>query len=197
MEALITQYGYIAVLLGTFLEGETILILAAFAAHRGFLNIEWVIACAFIGTLLGDTLYYLLGRTRGNRLLDKRPDWKVKVEKVFKLLRSNEVLAILSFRFMYGIRSVSSFVIGMSRIPLPKFILLNSIGAAIWAITIGSLGYFFGELLEHIIAGFKRYEMLALGLIALTGALVWCIHFARQRSRRIACKMNTTEGNGK
>jgi len=182
MEALITQYGYVAVLMGTFLEGETILVLGAFAAHRGFLNIEWVIGCAFLGTLAGDQLYYFLGRTRGAKFLEKRPAWHALVERAFKLLRSNEILAILGFRFFYGIRSVSSFVIGMSQVPPLKFLILNSIGAAIWAITIGGLGYAFGVVLEQLITHFKRYEMLALALIAVTGAVIWCVHFVRQRS---------------
>ena len=36
LAALVTQYGYAAVAVGCLLEGETVLLLAGFAAHRGY-----------------------------------------------------------------------------------------------------------------------------------------------------------------
>ena len=56
LQQLITDYGYLAILMGTFLEGETILILGGFASHRGYLELPWVVVSAFIGTLAGDQL---------------------------------------------------------------------------------------------------------------------------------------------
>ena len=50
----VAAYGYLAVLLGTLLEGETVLLLAGFAAHQGHLAIHWVLLIAFIGGTLGD-----------------------------------------------------------------------------------------------------------------------------------------------
>ena len=47
---LIDQFGYWAILAGTFLEGETILVLAGFAAHQGYLRLDLVILAAFIGS---------------------------------------------------------------------------------------------------------------------------------------------------
>jgi len=46
LEELISTYGYAAIGIGTFLEGETILILVGFAAHRGYLELPWVIVFA-------------------------------------------------------------------------------------------------------------------------------------------------------
>jgi membrane protein DedA with SNARE-associated domain len=37
LASLIQEYGYAAVFAGTFIEGETVLIMAGFAAHRGYL----------------------------------------------------------------------------------------------------------------------------------------------------------------
>jgi membrane protein DedA with SNARE-associated domain len=48
-EGQISAYGYYAVEAGTFFEGETVLVLAGFAAHRGYLELPLVIACAFAG----------------------------------------------------------------------------------------------------------------------------------------------------
>ena len=40
LTALIASYGYYALFVGTFLEGETVLIAAGFAAHRGILDLS-------------------------------------------------------------------------------------------------------------------------------------------------------------
>lgn len=54
----IEHFGYLAILVGTLLEGETFLILGGFAAHRGYLDLSLVILSAFLGTVLGDQLFY-------------------------------------------------------------------------------------------------------------------------------------------
>ena len=61
LESLLNEYGYPVLLIGTFLEGETILILGGMAAHLDYLSLGWVIACGFLGTLFGDQLYFFLG----------------------------------------------------------------------------------------------------------------------------------------
>jgi membrane protein DedA with SNARE-associated domain len=73
LEQLVSDYGYAAILIGTFFEGEMVLILGGFAAHRSYLQLPWVIVCAFVGTLFGDQLFYYIGRFRGMRLLERRP----------------------------------------------------------------------------------------------------------------------------
>ena len=67
----VTHFGYMAILIGTFLEGETILVLGGFLAHRGYLHLPWVIASAFAGTFAGDQLYFYLGRFKGMKGLKK------------------------------------------------------------------------------------------------------------------------------
>jgi len=76
MEAFIKHFGYLAILIGTFLEGETILILGGFAAHRGYLDLSLVIMSAFIGTFFGDQLFYFLGHKHSQTILNHRPQWQ-------------------------------------------------------------------------------------------------------------------------
>ena len=49
LASLIQTYGYGIVLIGTVLEGETVLTLAGFAAHRGYLQLPLVIVTAAVG----------------------------------------------------------------------------------------------------------------------------------------------------
>lgn len=180
-EELISTYGYAAVAIGTFLEGETILILGGFAAHRGYLELPWVILCTFLGTLRGDQLYYYIGRTKGKSALKKRPYWKAKSDKVFLLLNRHQIWLILGFRFLYGLRTVTPFLIGISKISPARFLILDIFGASIWAMIIGTSGYLFGYTLEIIIGDIKHYELLIFFILASVGGVLWLFHLRKKR----------------
>ena len=184
LQQLITDYGYLAILIGTFLEGETILILGGFASHRGYLELPWVVVSAFIGTLAGDQFYFYLGRKHGQNWLNKRPAWKAKSGKVYALLDRHQLWLILGFRFLYGLRTITPFIVGTSRISPIRFLFLNGLGAGLWAIVIGVSGYLFGQALELLIGDIRHYEMWLFGLLAGIGLLVWWINAIRRKSPR-------------
>jgi len=186
LESLIETFGYLAILIGTFLEGETILVLGGFAAHRGYLALPWVILAAFIGSLCGDQLFFYLGRKHSQMILAKRQSWKGRIERAQKLLDRFRTPLVLAFRFLYGLRTVAPFVIGMSPVPTRRFIFLNAVGALVWAVAIGSASYLFGHTMEIILGDIKHYELEFLGAIAVTGAAIWVLHFYRRRKRRIS-----------
>ncbi|MBD3822823.1 MAG: DedA family protein [Thiotrichales bacterium] len=177
LTSLISEYGYWAILVGTFLEGETILVLGGLAAHSGYLDLTTVIAVAFVGSLSGDQLYFYIGRAKGMDFIEKRPRWHKPTQKVFDLLHRHQVPLILGFRFLYGLRSVTPFAIGASGISPVRFLILNAIGALIWAITIGTLGYLFGQVVESVMGEIKKYEMWLLGGIAILAVLAWLARY--------------------
>ena len=147
----VSTYGYAAIAIGTFFEGETILILGGLAAHQGYLDLPGVIGSAFLGTMFGDQLYFYIGRIKGYSVLEKRPHWKRKSARVLNLLKRHQILLILGFRFLYGTRTITPFLIGISRVSPVRFLILNIIGASVWAAVIGGLGYAFGQTLESLV----------------------------------------------
>ncbi|HSO06448.1 MAG TPA: DedA family protein [Pelomicrobium sp.] len=181
-EALISTYGYLAVLIGAFLEGETIVALAGFAARRGYLELPWVVLTAFAGTLCSDQFYFYLGRRHGAAWLARRPRWRARVDQVTHRLERHQTLFILSFRFLYGLRTAAPFAIGLSRVPALKFLLLNVIGAAAWSALIAGLGYAFGHALEALLDDIKRYEVWV--LTAVVALIVLARLLLRLRERR-------------
>lgn len=193
LQSFIDTYGYAAVLVGTFFEGETVLVLGGFTAHRGYLHLPWVILAAFIGSLCGDQLFFFLGRWHNQSVLAKRPSWKLRVDKAQRLLGRYRTLLVLTFRFMYGLRTVAPFVIGMSTVPTAQFVFLNAVGALVWAILVGLGGYLFGSALESIFGNLKHYEVQILGAIAVIGGFVWVLHFYRRR-RRESSRMKSPQG---
>ena len=184
IEALVDNYGYAAILVGTFLEGETILVLGTVAAHMGYLELPWVLISAFTGTLCGDQLYFFIGRYRGQAFLAKHRRWRRRAGKVRRLLERHHIPIILGFRFLYGLRNVTPFVIGMSRVPIPQFVVLNLVGAALWAAIIGALGYAFGASAAQLLGNFKQYETAILSVVLLAGAMIWAVHWFIDDERR-------------
>ena len=74
-ESLLAKYGYVAILLGTAFEGETIMIMGGFSARRGYLKLlPWVVLAGFAGTFIQNQVYFVLGRRYGKRTMDKHPD---------------------------------------------------------------------------------------------------------------------------
>lgn len=183
LSSLIQHYGYLAILAGSLLEGETILVLGGLAAHLGYLELPWVIACAFAGSSIGDQLYFLLGRFRGQSLLDAHPKWQRKVDRAFDLIHRHQNLIILSCRFLYGMRIVTPFVLGMSRVGILRFVSLNLLAAAVWATVIATLGYLFGHAMEAILGEVKRYEAAVMLSVVVIGLTLWVISMRSNRRR--------------
>ena len=185
---LIRQYGYLAILIGTFLEGETILILGGFAAHMGYLDLPLVIASAFAGSFSGDQLYFYIGRHFGPKIISRRLSWQEGAEKVYKHLHRHQNLLILTFRFFYGFRNVTPFVVGSARISRLRFFMLNLIGAVIWAFSFGYAGYLFGEAFNMFMDNFQRYQMYVLLALAALGIFIWLITLLLHRRRALEHK---------
>lgn len=177
--SLVEQYGYLAVFIGTFLEGETVLLVAGFAAHRQLLKLPNVMVLAFIASALGDQFYFFLGRHHGHRLLARFPALAGQAPRVKRLLAKYDTLLILSIRFLYGLRIAGPIVMGALEVSPFRFTVLNLIGAAIWAVLIAWLGYIFGSALEWLLQDIKRIEESVLVGILLAGALWSLFRFWR------------------
>lgn len=176
---MVEQYGYVAVLVGTFLEGETILVLGGLAAFHGHLQLQGVMLCAFIGSLFGDQLWFYLGRRGGRALLARKPSWRPAMERIDRIMIRHQYWFILVFRFLYGLRTVAPFAIGMSQVRIITYTILNVIGAAIWAVSVALLGYWLGDLLRS--PAVRTYERLAIALLLAVFAVLWYWRWRRGR----------------
>ncbi len=181
MEEFIRNFGYAAIFIGTFFEGETILVLGGFLAHRTYLELPWVITAAFFGTLCGDQMYYYLGRVKGVEFLQKRPRWRRKSARVRRLMRRHQTLVVLGFRFLYGVRTITPFLIGASKVPPLRFLVLNVIGACVWAVAVGMAGFYLGRTVELFLADVKLYEIWILGVLGCGGIVAWTIWWWLQK----------------
>ena len=171
---LIETYGYFALAVGTFLEGEVTLIAAGFAAHRGHLNIYAVIGIATVCGFLGDQFFFWLGRRHGATVIKRWPSVSRQADRVHRLIERYHAPVIIGVRFAYGLRIAGPILIGMSAISGVRFALLNGIGAILWAILIAGVGWFFGQAAELLLGQIENIEgWLLLGLFAVAGVIWW------------------------
>ena len=133
---------------------------------------------------MGAQLHFFIGRRHGKTWLSKRRSWQGRAELVLDKLEKHQNLLIIGFRFLYGLHTVTPFAISMSDVSYLRFTLLNFIGAAIWATSIGFAGYYFGYILEAMIGDIKQYEAILMSIIIAIAILVWLIHiYRRYRSK--------------
>lgn len=182
MADFISEYGYFAILLGCFLEGETVLVLGAIAAKLGYLDLGLVILAGMTGTFAGDNLYFFLGRCYGDRLLRKWPVWRKRSIVVKKLLRKYDAWFIIGFRFIYGVRSICPFVIGMSKVSPRRFMVLDFLAGGAWAALIGGASYALGSAVELFIAEVQGFEIYILGAVVMAALAGWIFYLVRVRT---------------
>lgn len=170
---LIQQYGLLAVWLGAFLEGETVLLLAGAFAHGGLLQVQWVMAAAAFGAFVGDSFFFLVGRRFGPHVTERFPWLAAAMPRIDALVRRWRWGAVIALRFMYGLRVAGPMLIGAGTMPRHEFLAANAVGAALWAVLIGGLGYLAGHAVEAMlgrVAGAEKWVVVAIivgGIVAL------------------------------
>jgi membrane protein DedA with SNARE-associated domain len=180
---LIQTVGYPAVALGTFLEGETMLLAAGFAANRGYLELGIVMLVATLASFTSDQTFFWLGRCAGPRLTARWPRLGAGVASLRPMIERHPVKLILGVRFMIGLRTVGPIALGMTpALSAHRFIGLNLLAAALWAGIGSSLGYFFGRAIGWALVDVSQYQALALMTLVATVTLVWCVRSRRRRA---------------
>jgi membrane protein DedA with SNARE-associated domain len=180
---LVESYGYLAVFGGTLLEGETILALAGFAAFNGYLSLPIVIGIAIVGAVIGDQIFFAIGRRAKRRVFTWFPSVEPKVVYVNAVLKKYDGWVVVGVRFMYGFRIAGPIAIGISSMHWGRFLFFNTIGAMLWAPLIAGAGYFFGHALVPLMARLQGYELWAAG-VAVVALIGWSLYRRFRRRDR-------------
>lgn len=171
----IANYGLWAVLVGTFLEGESVVVLAGFLSHQRVMHLHYVMLVAFAGSFLADQLLFLLGRRYRNTKLVQRAIAQPAFARAMQAVEKYPHGFILSLRFLYGLRTVGPIALGVSSVPPMRYFILNGIAAVIWAVCFSWLGYAFGQTIESLLGRIHGIESkLAIGLGA--AAVIFILH---------------------
>lgn len=181
---LVATYGYAAVFVLLLIEslgipapGEGILIVTAiFAAKTHRLDIAIVIATAAAGAFAGSSLGYLVGRGAGAPLLLRYGGYVGLTPARQRLgqylfLRHGAKIVFLG-RFVAFLRAFAGLLAGINRMPLPRFLAFNALGAAAWTSVVGLGAYSFGHVFVHVSRPIGA-ALVVVGLAALAAAFLY------------------------
>lgn len=177
LESIVQHYGYAATAIGCFFEGETILLVAAFLAHKGYLRIEWVIAIAALGSFLGDMVAYILGIWQAEAIVKKSQLVRRHLPKAQRFLERYGVIGIFLMRFSYGLRACTGVVCGVAKMPALKFTVYAAATCAIWAILVGGAAYLFGQVVAAMLDRIAHYEKIVALILLLVGLIIWMMRY--------------------
>jgi phosphatidylglycerol lysyltransferase len=185
---------YLLVLLGVGVEsmgvpipGETVLVAAALLAlpGAGRLDPALVAAAACLGAVVGDNLGYAVGRRWGRRLvrvrvLDRLYDER-RVAIAERFFRRYGMLAVFLGRFVAILRILAGPLAGMNRMPWPRFLVANVLGAAVWVGAVVCTVRLAGPSAVSLVSRSGYLGLAAVGVIAAAAVPV---HLWRRRRER-------------
>ena len=185
---LIHEHGslfYLFTFAWTFIEGETFVLFAGFAAAQGLLSAPPLLLAAWLGSFAGDQCYFWIGRRFGLRLLSRRPLWSARVDSALGWVKRYDKWFILSFRFIYGVRNFSSFALGISGIDWRRFLIFNFTAAFLWAASFVGAGYFCGRAAERMLGELaEKVSIALLGIFIIVVIAVFVTQRVRNRLKR-------------
>lgn len=157
----------------------TMIVGGAVAAHGNSSPLA-VLVAAVTAYAIGDSVWYLVGRRYGRRVLrflcriSLTPDYCVR-QASLKFERWG-TWALLFGKFLPGVSAVVSPLAGSVRMPWPRFFLLSSLGSALWAsLAIGAGTYFSAQVKELL------NVMEELGTIGVLAACILLVAYVAVR----------------
>ena len=185
----INALGYIGIALLMALENifppipsELIMPLAGFTVSQGKLEFLYVTIAGTIGSVLGATPWYFLGRywglRRTKKIADKYGKWLTvsgeDVEKAKTWFDRRGYAATALGRLVPGIRTYISIPAGISKMPLIPFLIYSTAGSIVWVALLTYAGYILGENYERVGAYLKPFSVLVL-IFVLAISIYWII----------------------
>ena len=154
-----------------FLPGNPLLFICGAYCATGMLNVWMVLTLLFVAALGGSLVNYAIGRTIGKQVYTRNYRWldRDALLKTRAFYDSHGGFSFLFSLFIPVVRTFAPLIAGVSEMRATRFVLFVAAGAALWAGSLVSTGYFFGNLpLIHD----NLNRILLLGIALGVGAVV-------------------------
>jgi membrane protein DedA with SNARE-associated domain len=196
MQALVDtliHHGYLVVFLwvlaaqvGLPLPAIPVLLAAGALAGTGQLDLVTAAVLSLLASLAGDSLWFLLGRRRGTRVLallcrlSLEPD--ACVRRTQSSFARNQVLTLVFAKFVPGLSTMAPPLAGMFGVSWPRFLLLDAFGAMVWTLAFLLPGYALGHRLEEIAEGAALTGTWLFGLLAASIVVFVLVKVVRRQA---------------
>ncbi len=158
----ISRYGYIAIsgllafgIIGLPIPDEMLMIVVGYLASKHVLHLPLVLLFSFMGSIIGMTISYWIGRRFGTTLILRYGKWVgitvVRYERIQRWFKQYGRWTVLFSYFIPGVRHVAGYISGISAMPFRYYFSICIAAAVLWTVLFISLGYFAGtHFLPHI-----------------------------------------------
>lgn len=169
---LLETYKYFLLFPIAVIEGPIITVIAGFLVSLGHMNIFIAYAVVVAGDIVGDALYYWIGKSGGQFMLSKfghilgvSPDKIAFVKKHFHK-HPNKTLLFGKFTHAFGVAIL--IAAGIVNINFWRFIAVNFASTLVKSLALLLVGYFFGQAYVQI----NSYINNATAIIAVGGIVL-------------------------
>jgi membrane protein DedA with SNARE-associated domain len=182
LRELLLRWGYGVVFVAMLLEnaglplpGETVTLLAGYAAGSGQLQPLGVMGAAAAGAMLGDNIGYWVGRRAGWPLILRVGGWLGQGPAQLEVLRERFLRhagkSVLLGRFVAVLRVVAGPMAGAVGMPYGRFLLCNCVGALLWSGLMVGIAWLGGRWVpyDRLLEGVIQF---GLGVLVLVAVLV-------------------------
>ena len=162
--------------------GEMVSGAAAYASHSK-LNVALIFLITWICSVLGDTIMLVearLGRRRLQRWL-LRGKFGERVQAAQQGLTRNAYNAVITGRLIPGGRTPVIVALGLSRFPVRRFMLVDTVACALWAGIYSTLGSIGGRIASHPVWAMVVAVAFAVSIGVLVQELIKLVHWYRAR----------------
>lgn len=190
------RHGYVVLFGAVFIEqigvpipSAPVLLAAGALAAVGKLSFPVVLLLAVGAALLGDMVWFQLGRRRGHNVL--RWICRLSLEPDSCVRRTEDIFArhggraLLAAKFIPGLNTAATPMAGLLGMNVARFILYDAAGTLMWAGAFTAAGFLFSAELEDVARPLARLGNWAvlLAISALACYLAWK-YLQRRRFRR-------------
>src|SRR6266487_6077195 len=148
-----------------------VLLAAGALAGAGQMNLGMAVGLGVAACLVGDLIWYYLGRYRGRHVLNLlcrislEPDSCVRRTENFFVRHGSKSLILA--KFLPGLNTVTPALAGLFDVSVGRFMLYNGLGAVLWTVTFILPGYMLSDQLERLATHATRLGILVVAALAL------------------------------
>jgi len=163
-----------------------LLLVCGALARTGHLSAAPILFIGVLACLLADCTWFQIGRSRGGKILGFLCRMALEPDSCVRQTENGfiryGVRFLLVSKFIPGMNAVAAPLAGSSRVGWSQFLLFDTLGAAIFISSWGTIGYLFSGELEAIgnvvgRAGFRLF----LSIMVITGGWIAWKYFQRGR----------------
>jgi len=164
----------LVIILAAMLQDDVTCTTVGVFAANGSLSLPMAWGACFVGTLLGDLVWFTLARSCGPALMSRRPlKWVItppQLDRATAFVDRYGSVAIFACRFMPGIRTPLQIVIGALNQNVARAVSLFAVAAVVYTLLIFGLCRVFRNTMS-LLGIFEKYGQPAL-LVAVIAVLI-------------------------